>query len=206
MAILLKIHPENPSKRQLDTVVECLKDGGLVIFPTDTIYGIGCNIFNNKAVDRICDIKGITKGKSTFSFIFSSLSQLSQYTRPISNRTFKLMKANLPGPFTFILEANNTVPRSIQNKRKTVGIRIPNNNIPIEIVEMLGNPIMSSSVRDEDEIIEYITDPELIYEKFDKLVDIVIDGGFGHNNPSTVVDCTQDEYEIIRQGQGILVE
>jgi len=204
MALLIKIYPENPNERQLRTVVECLRDGGIVVYPTDTIYGIGCDIYKSKTIERISELRGIKPGKSTFSFICSDLSQLSDYCKPIDTNIFKVMKANLPGPFTFILNANNNVPRHIQTKRKTVGIRIPNNTIPIEMVRLLGNPIMSSSVHDDDEILEYTTDPELIYEKFANSVDLVIDAGYGGNIPSTVLDCTEGEVKIIREGKGIL--
>ena len=205
MALLIKIFPDNPSDRQLRTVVECLRDGGIIVYPTDTIYGIGCDIFHSKSVERICELRGIKPGKATFSFICSDLSQLSAFTRPIENSIFKMMKANLPGPFTFILDANTNVPRHIQSKRRTVGIRIPDHSVTLEIVRMLGNPIMSTSVHDDDEILEYTTDPELIYEKFSSKVDLVIDSGFGGNVPSTVVDCTGDEIQIIRQGKGALL-
>lgn len=205
MALLIKIYPDNPNVKQLKTVVECLKDGGIIVYPTDTIYGMGCDIFQSKTVERISLLRGIKPGKSTFSFICSDLSQLSAYTKPIENPIFKVMKANLPGPFTFILNANNNVPRHIQSKRKTVGIRIPDNKITLELVRMLGNPIMSTSVHDDDEIIEYTTDPELIYEKFSNTVDIVIDAGFGGNIPSTVVDCTEGDITIIREGKGEIV-
>jgi len=203
--MLLRIHPDNPSERQIRMVVECLRDGGIVIYPTDTIYGIGCDIFKVKSVEKIAELRGLKPGKTTFSFICHDLSQLSEFTRPIENPIFKVMKANLPGPFTFILNANNNVPRHIQSKRKTVGIRIPDNQIALEIVRQLGNPIMSTSVHDDDEIIEYTTDPELIYEKFQDKVDIVIDGGYGGNIPSTVVDCTDGEIVVIREGKGELV-
>ena len=203
--MLLKIYPENPEERAIRRVVECLKDGGIIIYPTDTIYGIGCDIFKSKSVERIAELRGIKPGKSTFSFICHDLSQLSEFVKPINNHTFKIMKANLPGPFTFILESNNNVPRHIQSKRRTVGIRIPDNPIILEIVRELGNPIMSTSVHDDDDIIEYTTDPELIYEKFSDKVDIVIDGGYGGNIPSTIVDCTQDELIISREGKGELV-
>lgn len=203
--MLLRIHPDNPSERQIRMVVECLRDGGIVIYPTDTIYGIGCDIFKVKSVEKIAELRGLKPGKTTFSFICHDLSQLSEFTRPIENPIFKVMKANLPGPFTFILNANNNVPRHIQSKRKTVGIRIPDNQIALEIVRKLGNPIMSTSVHDDDEIIEYTTDPELIYEKFQDKVDIVIDGGYGGNIPSTVVDCTDGEIVVIREGKGELV-
>lgn len=203
--MLLKIYPENPNARHIRMVVECLLDGGIIIYPTDTVYGLGCDIFKPKAIERIAQIKNIKVEKANFSFICHDLSQLADYSKPIPNTVFKLMRNNLPGPFTFILNASNNVPKTIQSKKKTVGIRIPGNNIPIIIVKELGNPIMSTSIRDEDRIIEYTTDPELIYEKYNKLVDIVIDGGYGDNEPSTVVDCTSDEPEIIREGKGILI-
>ncbi|HPT14806.1 MAG TPA: L-threonylcarbamoyladenylate synthase [Bacteroidales bacterium] len=203
--MLLRIHPDNPSERQIRMVDECLRDGGIVIYPTDTIYGIGCDIFKVKSVEKIAELRGLKPGKTTFSFICHDLSQLSEFTRPIENPIFKVMKANLPGPFTFILNASNNVPRHIQSKRKTVGIRIPDNKIVLEIVRQLGNPIMSTSVHDDDEIIEYTTDPELIYEKFQDKVDIVIDGGYGGNIPSTVVDCTDGGIVVVREGKGELV-
>jgi len=202
--MLLKIHPDNPNPRYIQTVLDCLNDGGIIIYPTDTVYGIGCDIYKTKAVEKIALIKGIKKEKANFSFICSNLSHISDFTRPINNEVYKMMKRNLPGPFTFILEANNKVPKLFQSKKKTVGIRVPDSNIINEIVQKLGNPIMSSSVYDEDEIIEYTTDPQLIYEKYGHLVDIVIDGGFGDNLPSTIVDCTQDEITVIREGKGIL--
>lgn len=183
-------------------VLECLKDGGVIIFPTDTIYALGCDILRPRAIDRIAQIKGIRKEKANFSFLCHDLSQLSDYTKPISNEVFKLMKSTLPGPFTYILNANNNVPNIFQSKKKTVGIRIPDNKIPLQIIRELGNPIMSTSVHDEDEIIEYSTDPGLIHEKFEKSVDIVIDGGYGDNEPSTIVDCTGDEIVILREGKG----
>lgn len=204
--MLLRIYPDNPSERQLSLVTECLKDGGIIIYPTDTIYGIGCDITKPKTVEKIALLRGLNPGKTNFSFICESLSQLSLFSRPLPNHIFKVMKANLPGPFTFIVEANNNVPRHIQSKRKTVGIRIPDNRVPLKIVELLGNPIMSTSVHDDDDIIEYTTDPELIYEKFQEQVDIVIDSGYGGNIPSTVVDCTSGEIIIIRQGKGFLLE
>lgn len=203
--MLLKIYPENPNPRYIRMVVECLLDGGIIIYPTDTVYGLGCDIFKLKAIERIAQIKGIKAEKANFSFICNDLSQLADYSKPIPNPIFKLMKSNLPGPFTFILNASNNVPKLIQSKKKTVGIRIPDNAIPLEIVRELGNPIMSTSIHDDDEIIEYTTDPELIYEKYNKLVDIVIDGGYGDNEPSTVVDCTVDVPIIIREGKGALI-
>lgn len=200
--MLLRIHPETPSQRQINIVTECLNDGGVVISPTDTVYGLTCDIFQSKAIERIARIKGIKPDKANFSFLCSDLSELSDYTKPIHNDLFKLMKRLLPGPYTFILNANNTVPKYIQNKKKTVGIRIPDNNIPLEIVKNLGHPIMSTSVHDEDDLIEYTTDPELIYEKYKNLVDIVINGGYGGNLASTVLDCTGDEIVLVRQGLG----
>ncbi len=202
--MLLKIYPDNPNPRQIKTVIECLQDGGVIIYPTDTVYGMGCDIFNNKAVERVAQLKGIRKDQANFSFICYDLSQLSDFTRPISNQNFKLMKRALPGPFTFILEASNNVPKLFQSKKKTVGIRVPDNSIARLIVNELGNPIMSTSIHDEDEIIEYTTDPELIYEKYRDKVDIVIDAGYGGNEASTVVNLVGDDIIIIRQGKGII--
>ena len=202
--MLLKVHPENPGERQLKIITDCLRDGGIVIYPSDTIYGLGCDITQIRAVDRIAQIKGIKREKANFSFICSDLSHLSDYTRPIPNNIFRLMRRALPGPFTFILNANNSVPHYFQSKKKTVGIRIPNHLVPLQIVEKLGNPIMSTSIHDEDEIIEYSTDPELIHEKYRDIVDIVVDSGHGGNIASTVVDCTGEEPVIIREGKGNL--
>ena len=200
--MLLKIYPENPNQRAIDRVVDCLRDGGIIIYPTDTIYGIGCDIFKPKSVERITEILGDRKKKNAMTFICSDLSNLSDYTKPIANHVFKVMKKALPGPFTFILEANNNVPKLLQSNKKTVGIRVPDNNIVREIVRQLGHPILSTSVKDDDEVIEYTTDPELIYERFSDLVDIVIDGGYGDNVPSTVVDCTGGGIEVVREGKG----
>jgi tRNA threonylcarbamoyl adenosine modification protein (Sua5/YciO/YrdC/YwlC family) len=200
--MLLKIYPENPSEKQIRTVAECLNDGGVIIFPTDTIYAMGCDIYKPRAIDRVAQIKGIKKQKANFSFICHDLSQLSDFTKPISNEVFKLMKSSLPGPFTFILNSNTNVPKIFQSKKKTVGIRIPDNNIPLHIIRELGNPVMSTSIHDEDEIVEYTTDPELIYEKYGKMVDIVIDAGYGDNTPSTIVDCTGDDIVVVREGKG----
>ena len=203
--MLIKIYPENPNPREVKRVAEILRNGGVIIYPTDTVYGIGCDMTKPKAVARLAQIRGINLDKAHFSFIFCDLSQISDYTRQFPNPIFKLMKRNLPGPFTFILESNNNVPKLFKIKRKTVGIRVPDNSIVREIVRELGNPIMSSSIHDEDEIIEYTTDPELIHEKFEHLVDIVIDGGYGDNHVSTIVDCTGEEPEITREGKGILI-
>lgn len=202
--MLIRLYNENPNPRDIRRVVEVLRDGGIIIYPTDTVYGLGCDITNSKAVEKVARFKGINIEKSNFSFICSDLSHISDYTKPISNTVFKLMKKNLPGPFTFILDANNNVPRYFKGKKKTVGIRVPDNNIIREIVYELGNPILSTSIRDEDEIVEYTTDPELIYEKYQDIADIVIDGGYGELIPSTVIDCTGDSIEIIREGKGIL--
>lgn len=200
--MLLRIHPETPSQRQVNMVIDCLKKGGVIIYPTDTVYGLGCDIYNSRAVDRVARIKGIKKEKANFSFICHDLSHLSDFTKPIDNSIFKLMKSSLPGPYTFILNANSNVPRIFQSKKKTVGIRVPDNNIILEIVRELGNPVMTTSIHDEDELLEYTTDPELIYEKYESQVDIVIDGGYGGFVPSTILNCTSDEPELIRRGKG----
>jgi len=197
-----KIYPDNPQQEKIYRIVEILRKGGVIIYPTDTIYGLGCDIFNSKAVEKVCRIKGIKKDKSNLSFICHDLSQISEYTRNIGTPVFKLMKKTLPGPYTFILDAASKVPKSVNAKRKTIGIRIPDHNIPRMLVKELGNPIITTSIRDEDEIIEYSTDPELIYEKFSNLVDAVIDGGYGNNVASTIVDCTGNEIEVLRQGLG----
>jgi len=202
--MFLKIYEDKPNPRDIQFVVEELRKGAVVIYPTDTVYGIGCDINNAKAVERVARLKNINLKKDHLSFICYDLSHISDYTKALDNNTFKAMKRNLPGPFTFIVDANNNVPKLFKNNKKTVGIRIPNNNIIRELVKELGHPILSTSVYDEDDIIEYTTDPELIYEKFEKHVDIVIDGGYGDNNPSTIVNCTNGEFEIIRQGKGKL--
>lgn len=203
--MLLRIHPENPSERQLKIVVECLRDGGVIIYPSDTVYGMGCDITKLKAVDRVAQIRGIKREKANFSFVCSDFSHLSSFVKPIPNHTFRIMRHALPGPFTFILNATSSVPHFFQSKKKTVGIRIPDHKIPISIVAMLGNPIMTTSIHADDEIIDYQTDPEIIYETFKKTVDIVIDGGHCGNIPSTVVDCTTEELKVVRQGKGELV-
>ena len=203
--MFLKIHPDNPNPRKINTVVECLLDGGVIIYPSDTVYGFGCDVYNKKAVARIANIKGINIKKQKFSFICSSLSNISKFTKPISNETYKLMKRNLPGPFTFILNANNNIPKIFKTNRKKLGIRVPKHNIPLEIVKKLENPIISSSVKENDKIIEYSTDPEIMYDKFKNLVDIVIDSGFTGNQPSTIIDCTKSDFETIRQGKGNII-
>ncbi|MCF8358177.1 MAG: threonylcarbamoyl-AMP synthase [Prolixibacteraceae bacterium] len=203
--MLMRLYEENPNPRQVQGIVETLRTGGVIIYPTDTVYSIGCDITNQKAVERVARMKGIKIEKTRFSFICYDLSHLSDYTRPISNNVFKMMKRNLPGPFTFILEANNNVPRYFKGKKKTVGIRVPNNNIIREIVKELGNPVFSTSVHDPDEILAYTTDPELIHDYYSDKVDFVIDGGFCGNEVSTIIDCTNDDIEIIRQGKGELI-
>lgn len=200
--MLIKIYPENPNPREIDKVIEVLRDGGLVIYPTDTVYAIGCDALNVRAVEKICQIKGINPQKSNLSIICYDLSNLSEYAK-VNNAAFKLMKKNLPGPFTFILPTSSELPKIYKN-RKEVGIRVPDNNIIRTLVKELGNPILTMSVHDDDDMIEYTTDPELIHEKYENLVDLVIDGGFGGFEASTVVDCTTDEFEIVRQGKGIL--
>lgn len=204
--MLLRIHPDNPAPRHIKMVIETLERGGVVIFPTDTIYGLGCSINQPKAVDKIAQIKGLKKEKANFSVIFNSLSMLSEFTRPFENSIFRLIRRNLPGPFTFILNANNNVPKIFQSKKRTIGIRIPDDPIVTLIVEELGHPLLTTSIRDEDEVVEYTTDPSLIYEKYKDEVDIVIDAGYGDNEPSTIVDCTSGQAEVIRQGKGILEE
>ena len=202
--MLVKLFNENPNPREIRKIVEVLRDGGIIIYPTDTVYGLGCDITNSKAVEKVARIKGVNVEKNNFSFICSDFSHLSVYTKPIPNSTFKLIKKNLPGPFTFILEASNNVPKYFKGKKKTVGIRIPDNNIICEIVAELGNPILSTSIHDDDEILEYTTDPELIYEKYQDIVDLVIDGGTGELQPSTIVDCSNHEIKILREGKGLL--
>jgi tRNA threonylcarbamoyl adenosine modification protein (Sua5/YciO/YrdC/YwlC family) len=203
--MLIKLYEENLDQRKINQIVETLRNGGIIIYPTDTVYSMGCDVMNQKAVERIAKLKGIEVEKNRFSFICHDLSHLSDYTRPIPNPIFKLMRRNLPGPFTFILEANNNVPRYFKGKKKTVGIRVPNNTIIREIVHELGNPIFSSSIHDKDEILAYTTDPELIHEDWSEKVDIVIDGGYGDNEVSTIVDCSTDDIIILRKGKGELI-
>ena len=201
--MLKRIYNDNPNEKEIDEVVKRLKNGGVIIYPTDTVYGLGCDINNKKALERIARIKGIKLKDANFSFICFDLSDLSKYAKQINSRTFKLLKRIFPGPFTIILKGTNKIPKIFSNKKKTVGIRIPNNNIVREIVKKFGNPIVSTSILDEDAVIEYSTDPELIYEKYNDLVDLIIDGGYGMNVASTVVDCTdENDYKIIRQGKG----
>lgn len=200
--MLVKIYPDNPNRKEIDKVVATLKKGGLVIFPTDTVYSIGCNLFDNAAIEKLALLKGIKPSKANFSLLCYDLSHISDFCKPFENATFKLMKKALPGPFTFILNANNNVPKIFKTNKKTIGIRVPNNNIVREIVNVLGNPIVSTSIHDDDEVLEYTTDPELIYEKYKNSVDIVINGGYGNNIASTVIDATSEEPEVLRQGIG----
>lgn len=199
-AEFIKLYQENPERRRIEQIVSVLRDGGLIIYPTDTIYGLGCDIFNAKALEKVRRLKGI-KGKSlNFSFICYDLSDISQYAK-VDTPTFKLMKRALPGPYTFILNASSSVPKILNASKKTIGIRVPDNNIPRMIVQELGNPIITTSIH-EDNVHEYATDPELIFDEFHNLVDIVIDGGYGDVTPSTVIDCTQGEPELVREGKG----
>ena len=203
MSQFLKIYEDKPNEAAIKKVVEVLRNGGLIIYPTDTVYGLGCDITNTKALERIAKIKGIKLDKANFSFVCSDLSNISDYVKQIDTATFKILKRALPGPYTFILPGNNDLPKEFR-KKKTVGIRVPNNNIVIEIVKLLGNPIVSTSIHDDDEVLEYSTDPELIFEKWNNLVDLVIDGGYGDNIPSTIIDLSGHEPEVIREGKGTL--
>ncbi len=202
--MILKIFNENPDPRKIQIVMECLRDGGVIIYPTDTVYSIGCDMLQIKSVERVAAIKGVKADKANFSIIFNDLSHIAEYTKPFNTEIYKLMKKTLPGPFTYILNASSRVPKIFQNRKKTIGIRVPDNIIARQLVGEYGNPLISTSVYDEDEILEYTTDPELIHEKYNNLVDIVINGGFGDNVASTVVDCTGDTIEILRQGKGEL--
>lgn len=201
--MLLKLYEKDPDQKVVQKVVDLLRHGGVIIYPTDTVYGIGCDITKARAVERVARIKGIKLEKARFSFICSDLSHLSDYAK-VDNTTFKMMKAYLPGPYTFILSASHQVPKSIKHKRKTVGIRIPDNNIILEIVRQLGNPILTTSLKEDDDILEYPTDPELIFEEYRDLVDIVIDGGYGGITPSTILDCSGEVPELVRSGLGQL--
>ncbi|MGP1994008.1 L-threonylcarbamoyladenylate synthase [Zobellia laminariae] len=201
MAEFIKIYEENPNPKEIKRVVDVLRKGGLVIYPTDTVYGLGCDITNSRALEKIARIKGIKLAKANFSFICADLSNLSDYVRQIDTATFKILKRALPGPYTFILPGNTNLPKDFK-KKKTVGIRVPANTIAQALVEGLGNPIVSTSIHDEDDLLEYTTDPELIFEKWENLVDIVIDGGYGDNVASTVIDLSNGEPQVIREGKG----
>jgi tRNA threonylcarbamoyl adenosine modification protein (Sua5/YciO/YrdC/YwlC family) len=203
MAQFIKIYEDKPNEAAIARVVKVLKDGGLVIYPTDTVYGLGCDITNTKALERIAKIKGVKLEKANFSFVCHDLSNLSDYVKQVDTATFKLLKRSLPGPYTFILPGNTNLPKEFK-KKTTVGIRIPDNSIALEIVRQLGNPIVSTSIHDEDDVIEYTTDPELIFEKWQNLVDVVVDGGYGDNVGSTIIDLSGDEPVVVREGKGSL--
>jgi len=204
--MLLEVNPQNPDNRKVDQVVKLLRSGGVIIYPTDTIYGLGCDIFQKKAVEKICRLRGLNPQKANLTIICKDISQLSEYTQQIDNPTFKLLKRNLPGPFTFIFKSSRKLPKSLDNRRKTLGLRIPDNAIAQSIIEKLGNPILSISLKSDDEITEYFTDPYEIHEDFEKQVDAVIDGGIGDNVPSTVVNLSEGFIDVIREGKGDLVE
>ena len=204
--MLIQIHPDNPDPRQIKKVVECLKDGGLIIYPTDTVYGFGCDVNNKRAMEKLCRLKGVNIRKHNLAFVCYDLSHIADFTKHLETSTYKLMKKALPGPFTFILNANSSIPKLFKNKKKEIGIRIPNNNIPREIVKELENPIVTTSVKNDDMILEYSTDPELIHEYFQNKVDIVISGGYGHSTPSTIIDCTNNIPKIIREGKGDITQ
>jgi tRNA threonylcarbamoyl adenosine modification protein (Sua5/YciO/YrdC/YwlC family) len=202
--MLIRIFNENPNHKHIRKIVDQLESGAIIIYPTDTVYAMGCDIRASRSIEKIARFKGLNPKNPDLSLIFHDMSQLSEYTIIRDNNIFKLLKRNLPGPFTFIVQANSQIPKLFKNKKKTVGIRIPENNIVLELVRELGRPIITTSIHDPDEIIEYTTDPELIYEKYSDFVDTVIDGGYGNNEASTIVDCTGEEIEIVRQGLGIL--
>jgi tRNA threonylcarbamoyl adenosine modification protein (Sua5/YciO/YrdC/YwlC family) len=204
MSILVRIFNENPNPKHIRRIVDLLESGGIIIYPTDTVYAMGCDIMATKSIEKIARFKGLNPKNPDLSLIFHDMSQLSEYTIIRDNTLFKLLKKNLPGPFTFVVMANNQIPKLFKNKKKTVGIRIPDNNIVLELVRELGRPIVTTSIHDQDELIEYTTDPELIYEKYRDFADAVIDGGYGRNEASTIVDCTGEEIEIVREGLGIL--
>jgi len=203
MSEFIKLYQENPNPREISNIVKTLKNGGLIIYPTDTVYGLGCDITNAKALEKIAKIKGVKLDKANFSFICNDLSHLSDYVKQIDTPTYKILKRALPGPYTFILPGSTSLPKAFK-KKKTVGIRVPDNSIALAIVAALGNPIVSTSIRDDDDVIEYTTDPELIYEKWSSIVDVVVDGGYGDNYASTVIDLTNSEPVVIREGKGSL--
>ena len=198
--MLIQIHPKNPQERNINIIIDTLKKGGVIVYPTDTIYGLGCDINNAKAIERVCRIKGIKPDKAQLSFVCADLSHLSAYAKPVSNSVFRLLKEHLPGPYTFILEASKQVPKILRHKKDTIGLRVPDNRIAINLVEALGNPILSASL--PGDMVEEYTDPEIIYEKYQNLVDIVIDGGIGGFVPSTIIDCTGSEPTVLREGAG----
>lgn len=198
--MILNIHPENPQGRKIDRVVEELKKGAVMIYPTDSVYAFGCDFANQEAVDKICKLKGLDPSKANLTFICKDISQISEYTAQFDTEVFRVLKRNLPGPYTFILKSNTTVPKLFKNKKRTVGVRIPDHQIPLQIVERLGRPILSTSLKTDEDIIEYFTDPDRIKEKYENQVDFIIDGGIGNNEASTVVDATGDKIEIVREG------
>ncbi|WP_421830591.1 L-threonylcarbamoyladenylate synthase [Larkinella sp.] len=204
-AEFLRIHPDTPEERKIRHVVDILRNGGVIIYPTDTIYGLGCDIHNTRAIERIARMKGIKPQKNDFSFICHDLSHIADYAK-VSNLAFKMMKRLLPGPYTFILDVSHRVPKILHTNKRTVGIRIPDHSIPRAIVKELGNPIITTTIKDDDDIVPYITDPEIIFERFQHLVDLVIDGGMGGNMPSTIIDATTDDFEIVRRGLGEIEE
>jgi tRNA threonylcarbamoyl adenosine modification protein (Sua5/YciO/YrdC/YwlC family) len=202
--MLIRIYNDNPNQKHIRQIADILENGGIIIYPTDTVYAMGCDINATRSIEKIARLKGLNPKNPDLSLIFHDMSQLSEYTIIRDNTVFKLLKRNLPGPFTFIVQANNQIPKLFKNKKKTVGIRIPDNKIVLELVKELGRPIITTSIHDPDQVLEYSTDPELIYEKYRDFADAVIDGGFGNNEASTIVDCTGEETEIVRQGLGIL--
>ena len=202
--MIVKLYEKNPDQRVISQIVDLLERGGVIIYPTDTVYGIGCDITKNRAIERVARIKGVKPEKANFAFICSDLSHLSDYAKAVDNNTFKLMKSYLPGPYTFILNANGNVPKLLKQNKKTVGIRIPDNNIVLEIVRQLGRPILTTSLKDDDDFVEYTTDPEVIYDTYKDLVDLVVDGGYGGLVPSTILDCTESEPVLIREGLGMV--
>ena len=204
--MIIKIYSENPNIKHISIVIDVLKNGGVIIYPTDTVYGLGCDINNQKAVEKVARIKGVKIEKANFSFICYDLSHISDYAKIFDNNIFRMIKKNLPGPFTFILNASNNVPKIFRSKKKTIGIRIPDNNIILTLVKELGNPLLTTSIHDNDNILDYMTDPELIHEKYKDMVDLVIDGGYCSNMPSTVIDCTGEEPFIVREGIELPVE
>ncbi len=203
--MLLEIHPENPEPRKIQQIVDILHRGGTIIYPTDTVYGLGCDIFDNNAVERICRLRGLDPSKAMLSFICKDISMISEFSQQIDNEVFRLMRRNLPGPFTFVLPANNRVPKLFKNRKKTIGVRIPDHTVPLAIVEQLGRPLLTTSLKSDDEIMEYYIDPLDFRDDFEKQVDAIIDSGPGKNLPSTIVDCTGEEPVVIRQGAGVLV-
>jgi tRNA threonylcarbamoyl adenosine modification protein (Sua5/YciO/YrdC/YwlC family) len=202
--MLLQIHPDNPDVRKIAMVIDCLRNGGTIIYPTDTIYGLGCDIMQQKAIEQICRIKGVKPEKTNFSFICNDLSHITDFVLPLDNHIFKLMKRTLPGAYTYILNANNNVPKLFKNNKKTVGIRVPDNKIALLLALELGNPILSTSLNSPDDVLEYYTDPYEIHEEYENLVDIVIDGGFGGNIASTIIDCTSGQPILVREGAGVV--